>query len=232
MNEVFSALTTAVERATIIALPAAFVWGILSIVLSPCSLTSVPLVVGYINRGQQVTARRAMWVAACFAGGTLVTIGAAGAIALAAGRLLGETGIWTKIVVAAVLVVVGLYLAGALRLPGGIASPTLSPRRDALGALLLGLVMGLALSPCTFAYLAPILAVVLDLSANKIGLGVAMLVAFALGHGAVMVLLGAFAGTLSRVLSWNERSRGAALVRKVCGVLLLLGAGYVVYTII
>ena len=135
MSDLFGALTKAVEGAGWLAIPAAFVWGILSIVLSPCHLTSVPLVIGYINRGEATSTRRAVWTATCFAGGVLVTLAVAGGIALAAGRLMGQTGIWGNIVVAVVLLVVGLYLLGLLRLPAGLASPTVHPRRDALGAL-------------------------------------------------------------------------------------------------
>ncbi len=105
MSDLFGALTKAVEGAGWLAIPAAFVWGILSIVLSPCHLTSVPLVIGYINRGEATSTRRAVWTATCFAGGVLVTLAIAGGIALAAGRLLGQTGIWGNIVVAVVLLV-------------------------------------------------------------------------------------------------------------------------------
>jgi cytochrome c-type biogenesis protein len=229
MSDLFAALTKAVEGAGWLAIPAAFVWGVLSIVLSPCHLTSVPLVIGYINRGEATSTRRAVWTAACFASGILITLGIAGGVALAAGRLLGQTGIWSNIVVAVVLLVFGLYLLGLLKLPAGIASPTIHPRRDALGALILGLVMGLALGPCTFAYLAPVLAVVLDASASRLGLGIAMLVAFAVGHSIVILLMGVFAGGLRKVVSWNERSRAASVIRKVCGVLLIAGAGYMIY---
>lgn len=229
MSDLFGALTSAVEGAGWLAIPAAFVWGILSIVLSPCHLTSVPLVIGYINRGEATSTRRAVWTATCFAGGVLITLGVAGGIALAAGRLMGQTGIWGNLVVAVVLLVFGLYLLGLLKLPAGIASPTVHPRRDALGALILGLVMGLVLGPCTFAYLAPVLAVVFDMSASSLGLGIAMLLAFAIGHSIVILLMGAFAGVLRKVLSWNERSRAASVIRKVCGVLLIAGAGYMIY---
>lgn len=229
MSGLFEALTKAVEGAGWLALPAALVWGILSMVLSPCHLTSIPLVIGYISRGEAVTTRRAVWTAACFAGGILITIAVAGGIALAAGTLLGQTGIWGNIVVAVVLLVFGLYLLGVLELPAGLASLAMHPRRDAPGAFVLGLVMGLALGPCTFAYLAPVLAVVFDMSGSRVGLGVAMLLAFAVGHSAVFLLMGVFTGALRRVLSWNQRSRTAAVIRRGCGVLLIAGAGYMVY---
>lgn len=213
------------------AVPAAFVWGVLSIVLSPCHLTSVPLVIGYINRGDIPSTRRAVWIAACFAGGILVTIGILGAVALAAGRLLGDTGVWGNLVVAVILLVFGLYLLGLIKLPAGLASPTIHPRRDALGALVLGFVLGLALGPCAFAYMAPVLAVVLDMSGSRLGLGVAMLIAFAVGHSLVILAMGAFARVLGRLLAWNQRSRTASILRQVCGALLVVGAGYLIYQV-
>jgi cytochrome c-type biogenesis protein len=90
-------------------------------------------------------------------------------------------------------------------------------------------VMGLALGPCAFAYLAPVLAVVFDMSGSSLTLGIGMLLAFAVGHSAVIMLMGAFAGALRKVLSWNERSRAASVLRKVCGALLIVGAGYLIY---
>ncbi len=232
MNDLFGALSSAVEGASLFAIPAAFVWGIISVVLSPCYLTSVPLVIGYINRGDTITTRRAVWIATCFAGGVLVTLCITGAVALAAGRLLGDTGIWGNIAVAVVLLILGLHLLGLLKLPAGIASPTVHPRRDALGALVLGLVMGLALGPCTFAYVAPVLVVLLDTSSSRLGLGVALLVAFAVGHTVVILLMGVFAGALRKLLSWNQRSRAAVVVRKICGALLIVGAGYMIYLVL
>ena len=49
MQELFTNLSHAVEGAPLIALGAAVVWGILSIVLSPCHLASIPLIVGFIS---------------------------------------------------------------------------------------------------------------------------------------------------------------------------------------
>jgi cytochrome c-type biogenesis protein len=35
---------------------------------------------------------------------------------------------------------------------------------------------------------------------------------------------------VQQYLNWNERSRGADILKKVCGVLVLLGGLYLVYT--
>ena len=61
VEQLFNSLSHAVEGAPLIALGASFVWGILSIILSPCHLASIPLIVGFISGQGQVTTRRAFW---------------------------------------------------------------------------------------------------------------------------------------------------------------------------
>ena len=42
MQELFTSLTRAVESTPLIAIGAAFIWGILSIILSPCHVSKLP----------------------------------------------------------------------------------------------------------------------------------------------------------------------------------------------
>ena len=76
MAEWLTSLTHAVQGAPHIALGAAFVWGILSIVLSPCHLSSIPLIVGFIGEQENLTTRRAFAISSVFAIGILFTIAA------------------------------------------------------------------------------------------------------------------------------------------------------------
>ena len=71
MGDVFEALTQAIKGAPAIALSAAFVWGILSIVLSPCHLASIPLIIGFIGKQGRVSALRAFCLSFVFAAGIL-----------------------------------------------------------------------------------------------------------------------------------------------------------------
>ena len=90
MEELFTTLNHAVEGAPTLALGAAAVWGILSIVLSPCHLASLPLIVGFISEQGPVTFRRAFWTATLFAVGILITIAGIGAITAAGGRTISS----------------------------------------------------------------------------------------------------------------------------------------------
>lgn len=230
MEQLFTTLTHAVEGAAVLAMAAAFIWGVLSILLSPCHLASIPLIVGFIDQQGQITTRRAFIISFLFAAGILITIGAIGAITAAAGRMMGDVGRWGSYVVAAIFFAVGLYLLDAIRLPmPGAAQPGMK-RKGMLAALILGLVFGIALGPCTFAYMAPMLAVTFKLAATNLSYGIVLLLLYGVGHCSVIVLAGTFTEVVEHYLHWNEKSKGALILKKICGVLVLLGGLYLIWT--
>ena len=230
MEYLFTVLSHAVEGAAGIALAAAFAWGILSILLSPCHLASIPLIVGFIDQQGQITTRRAFTISLLFSVGILITIGVIGAITAAAGRMLGDVGRYGNYFVAVIFFVVGLYLLDVIRLPmPGAAQPGIK-RKGMLAAFILGLVFGIALGPCTFAYMAPMLAITFKLAATNLSYGILLLVVYGIGHCSVIVLAGTFTEVVQHYLNWNEKSKGAVILKKVCGALVLLGGLYLIYT--
>jgi len=80
MEELFTALTRAVEGTPAIAIGAAFVWGVMSIILSPCHLASIPLIIGFIDEQGRISTKRAFLISTLFSVGILATIVAIGAI--------------------------------------------------------------------------------------------------------------------------------------------------------
>jgi cytochrome c-type biogenesis protein len=231
MESLFTALSHAVEGTAGVALGAAWVWGVLSILLSPCHLASIPLIVGFIDRQGRISTRRAFVISVFFAVGILITIGAMGAITAAAGRMLGDVGRWGNYAVAVIFFGVGLYLLDALRLPLPDAVQPGLKRKGLLAAFILGLVFGVALGPCTFAYMAPMLAVTFKLAATRLSYGILLLLFYGVGHCSVIVLAGTFTERVQHYLDWNETSRGAVILKKGCGVLVLLGGLYLIYTV-
>ena len=229
MEELFTTLTRAIDGAPAIALGAAFVWGVLSILLSPCHLASIPLIVGFINEQGRITTRRAFLTSVLFAGGILITIAAIGAITAAAGRMMGDVGAYGNYFVAVVFFIVGLHLLGVIPAPWSGPGQVGMKQKGLLAALILGLVFGIALGPCTFAYMAPMLGVTFKLAATNVSYGVLLLAVYGIGHCSVIVLAGTFTEVVQHYLNWNERSKGAIILKRVCGVLVLLGGIYLIY---
>jgi cytochrome c-type biogenesis protein len=230
MEQLFTWLSHAVEGTPAIALGAAVVWGILSIVLSPCHLSSIPLIVGFISGQGRTTTARACGVATVFAVGILITIAAMGVATAAAGRMMGDVGPWGNYFVAIVFFAVGLYLLGILPLPWSGPGQVGMKRKGLLAAFILGLLFGIAVGPCTFAYMAPILGVTFKMAHTNPLYGASLLLAYGIGHCSVIVLAGTFTEMVQRYLDWNEHSKGLRVLKQACGVLVLLGGVYMIYT--
>ena len=230
MQELFTTLTRAIEGTPIVALSAAFIWGILSILLSPCHLASIPLIIGFINGQGPMSTKRAFGISALFAVGILITIAVIGAITAAAGRMMGDVGPYGNYVVAAIFFVVGLYLLDVIPMPWSGPGQIGMQRKGMLAAFVLGLIFGVAVGPCTFAYMAPMLGVTFKLAATSMGYGIALLALYGVGHCSVIVLAGTSTELVQRFMNWNEESKGALILKKICGVLVVLGGVYLIYT--
>ena len=230
IQTLFTHLSRAVEGGPAVALAASFAWGIISIVLSPCHLASIPLIVGFIDEQGRISTKRAFQIALLFSLGILVTIGLIGGATAMAGRMLGDIGSYGDYFVAAIFFLVGLHLLGVIPLPFTGPGQVKMKQRGRLAAFILGLVFGVALGPCTFAYMAPMLAVTFKLAANQMAYGILLLLAYGVGHCAVIVFAGTFTESVQHYLNWNDASKGATILKKVCGVLVLLGGLWMIYT--
>ena len=229
MEILFASLSGAIEGSPAAALAASFVWGILSILLSPCHLASIPLIVGFIDEQGRISTKRAFVIAALFAIGILITIGVIGTITAAAGRMMGDLGRFGNYFVAVIFFLVGLHLLDIIPMPWSGSGQVGLKRKGALAAFILGLVFGIALGPCTFAYMAPMLTIAFQLSSTNLLYGIALLLAYGIGHCSVIVGAGTFTEVVQHYLNWTERSIGAKAVKKVCGVLVILGGFCLIY---
>ena len=230
MQELFTQLNHAVEGRWFIAMAASFVWGVLSILLSPCHLASIPLIVGFIDEQGRISTKRAFVISSLFAVGILITIGIIGAITAGAGRIMGDVGRYGNYFVAVIFFVVGLHMLEVIPMPWSGPGQVGMKRKGLLAAFILGLIFGIALGPCTFAFMAPMLGVTFKLASTNLSYGILLLVVYGIGHCSVIVFAGTFTEVVQRYMNWNEKSKGSAILKKVCGVLVLLGGLYLIYT--
>jgi cytochrome c-type biogenesis protein len=231
MVELLTAFGRAFEASAALALPAAFLWGMLSVVLSPCHLSSIPLVVAYMSGGEELpSGKRAVVLSASFALGILASIAAIGAVTVAAGRMAGDVGPWVTYALAAVFFAVGLNLLGILPLPSWSSLPGGTSRKGPGGALILGLVFGAALGPCTFAFMAPLLGLAFRAGAHQAAYGVLLVLLYGLGHSVAIITAGASAQNVQRWLSWKAGARATVMVKGGAGLAVIAGGVYFLST--
>jgi cytochrome c-type biogenesis protein len=229
METILTALSNALSGSPWLAVLAAAGWGMASLLLSPCHLSSIPLVVGFVSSRKDASNGTILAYALLFALGILASIAAIGAITVAAGRMMGDVGPWANYAVAAILALVGLFLMGVIKMPwdGGVSLPRLHGH---FAALLLGLIFGTAVGPCTFAYLAPVLGLVFSVAKEQPAYAMLLLLSYGIGHCALIVVAGVSAGRVQKVLDWNGASRTALWIKRACGILVIAGAAWLVYT--
>lgn len=224
---VFVTLSAMLEQSLLFVLLAAFIWGILSIVLSPCHISSIPLVVGYVNRNGLQSRGSALLTSLYFSGGVLVSLLVIGLATSLMGVMLGDLGQTGMILIGAVFVLTGLWLLGLVR-PPSCTIPQ-SGNASALGGILMGFVFGAALGPCTFGFMFPVLAVVFRAAEQNLPQAIAIVAAYAIGHSLVIVLAGVGVNQLQTFLNWDSQSRGTLWLKRLCGVLIILTGLYLAF---
>jgi cytochrome c-type biogenesis protein len=205
-----------------------FIWGLVSVLMSPCHLASIPLVIAYVG-GQEtaVNPRQAGVYALLFSMGLFITIAVIGVICALLGRMLGDVGIHFQVVVGFILIWVALGMLGveSCSMSGGLLYRL--NFRGRIGAFVLGLAYGVLSGTCTFGFIAPILAIVTVQS--RVITGVALIILFALGHCLPIVIAGSSMALVRRILEnrvWRSTGNG---FRKGAGIVIaILGIYFIV----
>jgi cytochrome c-type biogenesis protein len=228
LESVFLTVNEWIAGGTMIAALGCFLWGMISVVFSPCHLASIPLIVAYVG-GQQtiLKPREAAYYSVAFTSGLFITIALIGIICALLGRMLGDVGNYWQILIGLVLVWVALGMLGVEKCS---MSGNLLYRlnlRGMFGALALGLAYGVLSGSCTFGFIAPILAIVTV--QQKVATGVLFILLFAIGHCLPIVVAGSSTAAVKRVLE-NSAWQGAGnWFRKGAGAVI---AGLGIYFIV
>ena len=228
LDQFFITLNAWITSGSLIALAGAFLWGMVSVALSPCHLASIPLIVTYVaGQDQSVRPRSAAFYAAAFTGGLFITIALVGVICAWLGLMLGDVGPYWTILVGAVLIWVALDMLGvqAFSMSGNLMGRL--KVKGMSGAFVLGLAYGVLSGSCTFGFIAPILAIITV--QKDILAGLLMITLFGLGHALPIALAGSSTALVGGVLENNSFQRGSLWFKRAAGVGIgLLGAYFIV----
>ena len=224
IDSVVDSISAAFATPSAIAFGAAALWGLLSVLLSPCHLGSIPLIVAYINNGARPNRRRAFGYSFLFAVGLLFTLAVIGVVTSLAGRLMGDVGPAARAIVAIFLILCGLWLMDVP--PFSRIMPSFSVRqggpRGTVGALFLGLVYGVILGPCSFAFLAPMLGFVFSAGTQEVAYGAFLMAFFALGHTMAIVAAGGFGDFVGAMLRKKGTGVAATWFKRLLGCVVVL----------
>lgn len=187
--------------------------------LSPCSLSMLPLAIGYVGGGA-AKGWQAFGLSVTFAVGTAISMTALGIAAALAGHVLSGIGRWWYVLAGVLLILMALQI---WELYVWIPPNTLlgkSKVRGYGGALLAGLLGGLCASSCATPVLMALLTVVA--SQDNLAWGILLLFCYALGNGILIVILGTCLGAMQQFKQDRRYLTFSRVVRFLLGAFVLL----------
>ena len=205
-----------------------FLWGVISVLFSPCHLASIPLIISYVaGQEKAVTGRHAARYGVLFTIGLFITIALVGSICALLGRMLGEVGPYWTILVGAVLIWVALDMLGVKTYSMSASALNRFTLRGLWGALVLGLAYGVLSGSCTFGFIAPILALITI--QQKTVTGILFIVLFGIGHCVPIAVAGSSTAMVKGFLENRAVQHGGLWFRRLAGTVI---AGFGIYFIL
>lgn len=198
-----------------------FLWGMVSVMLSPCHLASIPLIIAYVGgQDKAVNPKQAGVYAGAFTIGLFITIALVGIICAMLGRMLGDVGNWWRLLIGGILIWVSLGMLGVEKCSMSGSLLYRLKIKGIFGAFVLGLAYGVLSGSCTFGFIAPILAIITV--QEKIATGIILIILFAVGHCLPIVLAGSSTATVRKLMENNTWQGAGTWFRKGAGVMICL----------
>lgn len=228
LEQAFLTIHSWMMGGVLIAAVGCFLWGVVSVALSPCHMASIPLIVSYVaGQDKALKVRDAAYYAGVFSIGLFISIAMVGIICSLLGRMLGEIGPYWTILVGVILIWVALDMWGV---SGCSMSGSLLGRiriKGLIGALVLGLAYGVLSGSCTFGFIAPILAIITI--QQKILIGIIYILLFGIGHCIPIAVAGSSTAKVKKLLESSSFHEGSLWFKKCAGAAIaVLGLYFVI----
>lgn len=216
LNSISAMLTQSMWLAPLLALLA----GILTS-FTPCSLSSIPLVVGYVG-GTARDTKKSLRLSLTFALGSAVTFTILGTVASLVGRLISGAASWWYIVLGVLMVLMALQTWEVFNFIPSTNLLSKSTKKSYIGAFLAGVLGGVFSSPCATPVLIALLAIVAG--KGNVAWGILLLLLYSIGHGALAVVAGTSTGFVQKLTSDARYGKLSQVLKIVMGsVILLIG---------
>lgn len=208
---------------------ASFLGGIVASI-SPCSLSMLPIIIGYVGGYSQEKPLKTFFQMIMFILGTAFIFSIIGIICAISGKVfISYFGSYFGLIIASFLVVMGLKLMDVLDFNIPVIIKTIPKNNSNLNYLypfLIGMVFALAGTPCS----TPILASIMAFAAvsENILFAILMLFTFALGQGIILIIAGVFTSTVKNL---GHLTKYTEVLLRFSGLLLIISGLYIFYKI-
>lgn len=215
LNQIAATISNNMWLAPLLALLA----GVLTSV-TPCALSSIPLIIGYVGGVGEKNTKKAFAYSAVFSGGTAVTFVALGIIATSAGKLMGTSSPVWYMVLGVLMALMALQTWEIFNFIPSVNLISKSKKKGYAGAFLAGILGGIFSSPCSTPVLIALLAIVAG--EGNLLWGTLLMLLYSIGHSALVMVAGTSVGFVQKINSSEKYKTAATVLKTVMGTAILL----------
>ena len=225
IEEWLNALSELIESYVWIAPVLALIGGILTS-LTPCSLSSVPLVIAYVG-GTSSNTKKSFKLSLVFALGSVITFTILGVVASILGNLLGITGKWWYIILGILMIIMALQVFEVYEFIPSTYLTDKNTKKGYIGAVLAGILGGIFSSPCA----TPVLVVLLALVASKGSIlwGIILLSMYSIGYSFLVIIVGTSMGTIRKLIQTKRYGIFSTVLKYALGSIIAILGIYMLY---
>ena len=226
MTEILQSISLLIENNVWLAPFLAFAAGALTS-LTPCSLSSVPLVIGYVGGAAGSDTRKAFCLSLVFVLGSALTFTALGTAASTVGMFFMGAASWWYLILGSLMVLMALQTWGIFEIIPSSYLMSKNRKKGYLGAFIAGILGGIFSSPCSTPVLIALLAIVAG--KGSIIWGASLLILYSIGHGLLALAVGTSFSFAQKLSENINNSRASMIIKFVLGALVLLAGFYMLY---
>lgn len=195
--------------------------------VTPCALSSVPLVIGYVGGTGSSDTKRAFRLSLTFAVGMAVTFTALGTIASMLGKLMGTSSTWWYLVLGVLMVLMALQTFEIYNFIPSTYLISKNTKKGYIGAFVAGILGGIFSSPCA----TPVLVVLLGLVARSGNVlwGILLLLLYSIGHSVLVLVAGTSIGFVKKLTASEKYGAFSKWLKYLMGTAILLIGFYMFY---
>lgn len=195
--------------------------------VTPCALSSVPLIIGYVGGTGQKDTKKAFLLSITFAVGTAITFTTLGVVASAAGKLMGTSAGWWYILLGVLMVLMALQTWEIFNFIPSTNLLSKNRKRGFVGALFAGVLGGIFSSPCA----TPVLIVLLGILAGGSNLvwGILLMLCYSIGHSALTIAAGTSVGFVQKLNESQKYGIFSKVLKILLGAVMIVMALYMFY---
>ncbi|MGG5463218.1 cytochrome c biogenesis CcdA family protein [Clostridium sp. B9] len=213
---------------TILAVILSFFAGVVAS-FSPCTLSSIPLLIGYVQGNGVKDDKKALRYSIIFSIGIALTFTSIGVITAIIGKAFLGAGKFWYIILALIMIVSGLQVMNIINIFGDKKDACKIPkkREGFLEVFFLGIVSGVLASPCATPIMAAIIAFIA--ASGNLPLGVIMLLMYSMGHSILIILTGTSFGFVEKIAYSEKGQKVGNILKNILGVIIILVGFYLFY---